>query len=276
MAMAGSLESALAGTRARGQAAWPDIEIADDVWRAFLGERIPAGAELPDAVDALHIEDLWIACACLARDDRALAAFDRAYRTTITLTTRRVAPAAVGGDDLVQLAYTKLFVGDAKPAAIASYLGRGSLAAWLRMIVVRMALDLRRADGNREAPSDDEIVAWPDPREDPEMTAIRQRYGAEFKAAFEGAMATLTPRERNVLRQQTVYQMTLDQIAGVHRVHRSAVARWLADARQALLIATREALADRIGANRAQVESLLTLLHSQLDVSIERLLASKS
>lgn len=256
-------------------AAWPGVEIADEAWLAFLAERVPDLATRSHVLDELHVEDLWIACACVGQDQRAIAAFDRAYRAEILQTTRRVAPAGVEGADLVQLAFTKLFVGDTRPPAIASYGGRGSLGAWLRMIVVRMALDLRRAKGNRETPSDDDIVSWPDPREDPELTAIRHRYGAAFKAAFESAMAKLTPRERNVLRQQVVYQMTLEQIAGVHRVHRSAAARWLADARQALLVATREALAAHLGANRAQVESLLTLLHSQLDVSIERLLASK-
>jgi RNA polymerase sigma-70 factor (ECF subfamily) len=174
---------------------------------------------------------------------------------------------------VVQLAYAKLFVGDRRPPAIASYAGRGSLAGWLRMIAVRIALDQRRAD-NPEV-LDDEILAWPDSRDDPELATIRQRYGDAFKAAFVRAMESLTPRERNVLRQQVVFRMTLDQIAKLHRVHRSAVARWLADARQRLLSVTRDALGDRIGANRAQVESILTLLHSQLDVSIERLLASK-
>jgi RNA polymerase sigma-70 factor (ECF subfamily) len=221
----------------------------------------------------LRVEELALVAACLARDPAALATFDRTYRPALLAAIRRVVPPSVTEDDVLQLAYAKLFVGDAShPPALTTYAGRGSLEGWLRLLAARLALDLRRGGAGREIPVDDDLLAWPAPDANPALASLRARYGAAFKTAFEHAMTTLTPRERNVLRQQVLYQMTLDQIAAVHRVHRSAVARWLADARASLLIATREGLSADIGATRAEVESLIAVLHSQLDVSLERLL----
>jgi RNA polymerase sigma-70 factor (ECF subfamily) len=268
-------EAALArldALHARAAAAWPRLTLPDDAWLPYLAARLPADGGA-DTADALQIEDLWLACACLAGAPAALDAFDRAHRPALRAAAAGVTPPGATVDDVLQLAYAKLLVGDpARPPALARYAGRGSLAGWLKVTVVRLALDLHRA-GGREVPLNDEVIAWPDPAVDPGLAALRARYAGDFKDAFAQAMATLTARDRNVLRGQVLYQMTLDQLAAVHRVHRSAVARWLADARATLLIATREALTARIGATRAEVESLIAALHSQLDVSLERLLA---
>lgn len=256
---------------ARGQSAWPTLKLDRARWAqqlAALGHTVPSSG--------LHVEDLWLACACLVGAPGALAVFDAQHRAALQRAAERLAPSSSSPDDLVQLLYAKLFVAaERAPApAIGGYAGRGSLAAWLRMSLAHLALDARRGRAAREVPIEGDIVAWPAAGDDPELAAIRERHGADFRAAFEAAMGTLTPRERNLLRQHVLYQMTLDQLAGLYRVHRSAVARWLADARQRLLLETRQRLGERLGANRAQVESLLTLLRSQVDVSIERLLAA--
>jgi len=143
------------------------------------------------------------------------------------------------------------------------------------MTAVRLLLDLRRAHASPEVADEGELLAWPDPQTGPELAAIRRRYGEQFRAAFELAMSRLEPKERSVLREQVLFRMTLEQIAALHQVGRATVARWLASARHRLLVETRGDLVERLGANRAEVESLIEVLRSQLDLSIERLLASK-
>jgi RNA polymerase sigma-70 factor (ECF subfamily) len=53
----------------------------------------------------------------------------------------------------------------------------------------------------------------------------------------------------------------------LYRVHRSTVARWLADARAALLDETRTEVSQKLGVHRHEVESLMRVVSSRLDLS---------
>ena len=61
-------------------------------------------------------------------------------------------------------------------------------------------------------------------------------------------------------------------IGSIYRVHRATASRWLVRAREALLDGVRRSLMDQLGANAAEVESILVLVHSQLDLSLSRIL----
>jgi RNA polymerase sigma-70 factor (ECF subfamily) len=101
---------------------------------------------------------------------------------------------------------------------------------------------------------------------------LKQRYRRELKAAFAAAFATLDARSRNVLRSHYLEGLNIDEIGVLNGVHRTTAARWRADARQSLLKATRRQLQESLGANVTEVDSILRMIRSQLDVSLSRLL----
>ena len=55
-------------------------------------------------------------------------------------------------------------------------------------------------------------------------------------------------------------------------VHRATVVRWLAAAREALFAGTRARMRDRL--RDTEIDEVLDLIQSRLDVSVRRLLAS--
>jgi RNA polymerase sigma-70 factor, ECF subfamily len=63
-----------------------------------------------------------------------------------------------------------------------------------------------------------------------------------------------------------------DRIAIMYKVHKSTASRWISSARDRLVEQTRSFLAKRLNLPRAEVESLMRILQSQLEVTLERLL----
>jgi RNA polymerase sigma-70 factor (ECF subfamily) len=74
------------------------------------------------------------------------------------------------------------------------------------------------------------------------------------------------------LRQHHVDGLTLDELAGVYRIHRATLARRLAAAREKLAAHTRRILLQRFGLGRKELDSLMVLVRSHLDVSMRTLL----
>jgi RNA polymerase sigma-70 factor (ECF subfamily) len=79
-----------------------------------------------------------------------------------------------------------------------------------------------------------------------------------------------------LLRQSVVHGLNIDQIAAVFGVHRATAARRVERAREALLAATRKSLMSRLSIDRTEFESVMALIKSRLDVSIHRVLGSRS
>jgi RNA polymerase sigma-70 factor (ECF subfamily) len=264
-----ALEAALHALRDRGRAAWPWLKLGDDVFGRDLGRRVgDRGRELA----ALHAEDLYLASGCLLGDARAQAQLDRLLPDAcISL------PGNASGsfaDEVRQLLRQKLLVAtDEGPPRIATYSGEGSLKSWLRVAAVRTALSLRRR-GGREDHADDralESVASSGP--DPELDYLRLRSGADFRASFQDALQALQPRDRTLLRLYYLDGLGVERIGSVYGVHASTASRWLQGVREALLQETRRLLAERLKLTGSEVESLLGMVRSGLDVSLRRILS---
>lgn len=248
-----------------GARAWPRVTVAPETFAAFVRARAEkSGAPIRD----LRGADLYLACACAEGDPRAIAAFDEALlaRLPAFLGSRERSAAVV--DEVLQLVRERLFVA-ARGAApkIAEYSGRGALESWLRAVALRVHANLRRTDRDHEDVDDLPAAAQVAPA-DPEMQLLRERYHAAFDAALRDAFTELPDRERAVLRLQFLKQLTLDQIALVLQVHRATVARCTASARAHLFEGTRRLLRERLRVTDRELESLLGVLRSQLDVSL--------
>ena len=132
--------------------------------------------------------------------------------------------------EVAQTVRQKLLVSPApgQPGKIAEYRGAGPLGGWIRVIAVRVALDLKRAQsspGRADSDADRPRRRW---RGDPEIALLRDLYRDAFRNALHAALAELSGRERNLLRFHFADGLTLDELATSYRVHRATIARWLA------------------------------------------------
>lgn len=262
--------AAVARIAAAGRAAWPAVELTEGAIAERIASRL---REDPEAqLDGLHDADLYLALALAAGDKTALAIFEEKLVPQIDVALRRLRLAGGTADEVKQALRFELLVDDQK---IADYAGRGELAAWLGVSATRKALKLVRK-GDREETLDEILLDhWPASTPDPERKLLRARYTAGLKRAIHEAFVALEVRQRNLLRQHILDELTIDDLARLYRVHRATCARWLADARADLGRATRKHLIAALGVRSDDVDSLLRFLDSDIELSISRILISR-
>ena len=152
------------------------------------------------------------------------------------------------------------------------YAGRGPLGGWVRATALHAALTLRRQQRHQVPLDEEQLLEIPATATDPELRYLRARYQPRFKQAFQASLAALSSRERTVLKMNVLDGLNIDQIGAVYKVHRSTVARWLAQAREQLLKQTRKRLARALEIGGSELASLERVLRSQLDLSLGALL----
>jgi RNA polymerase sigma-70 factor (ECF subfamily) len=253
--------------------AWPSVVVAPEVFVPYLAERLPQDATSIEALEAVRATDLWLACACAQGDEAAVATFTKTYLDPIFPLPGDLARLS---NDVRQAASMKLLVSEnGAPPRIVEYAGRGDLGSWVSVVALRIALTFVRKKA-REVAIDDRVLFDVADRGDAELEHLKRHYRLEFAEAFQHALGALRPRERNVLRQYHVDGLTMDQIARVYRVHRITVVRWIERARDELASETRKILVARLGIERAELDSIMRLIRSQVDISLRRYLGARS
>ena len=256
------------------RAAWPGVELPNATVLQHLAERVAADTRPERALGRLHATDLYLACACAQGVPRAIAAFKEAYATEVATALIRLGNSAAFADEVMQqLLVRHLVPAEGRPARIAEYAGRGALAAWVRVAATRLAIDLRRRDKRHASSPPEAFFDLQDPAIDPELGYLRSRYAAEFNTALRKSFDSLEPRERNVLRMHFVDGLSIDDIGALYRVHRATAARWIAGARRKMLSDTRARLSEQLTLTPSQFDSLMRLVRSELDVSLQRLVS---
>ncbi len=240
---------------------WPNVRLSAERFQSAWA-RLSDTSEGPDAE---HAADLFLVAACLEGDGAALAELDRAIRGLLP----QLRSFGLSSSDLDSLAHdtlTKLLARDAGGPRLARYSARGPLAGWLHVVMTRQVLDLRTAR-HSEVELDDVLLGSLGTDGAPELELIREQFRGSFSEAFRAAIGRLTPRQRNLLRQYYLDTLSLEEMGLLYRTHRSTVARWLADARTAVLELMRDEVALRLGIGRLEVDSIMRVVGSRLDVS---------
>jgi RNA polymerase sigma-70 factor (ECF subfamily) len=226
----------------------------------------------PDGLSALALEDLALALAAALGEPNAVAEIERTIIEPLPRTLSRLRPKPELVDELRQELREKLLVGpsDGRPKLL-EYKGRGPLGAWARVIALRAAYDQARASQpESKKESDDALDGLIAAGDDPELAELRRRYSAELRDAFRAAARRLDAEERAVLRSQAIDGLTIDQIGALYQVHRATAARWVQQAKASLLSALREELAKRLGEGHDACDSVVALVRSRIDLSLER------
>ena len=264
---------------ARLQHAWarvdPSFRLEPAAFVAELARCVgDAPGEVLAALERLHVEDLALALACADGKPEALEAFEHAHAADLARRLEAMTGDLDRAEDLLQELRVRLFV----PAAagrgrIAEYTGRGSLRAWLRVTARRHFIDRARVghdDRRTDLPSASALPGLVSV--DPELAAVQVRYREQFQRAFGAALGDVTVRQRNLLRFRFVHGLKLEEIAGIHRVHRVTVSRWLDEVATSLLDATRDALRRELRLDENEIDSIVRAAQSQFEVSVARLL----
>lgn len=250
-------------------ATWPGIEVEATAVIDALAPKL--AAEDPPALAVAGLAEIHLALACIRGDSAAIIAFDRAFLDVVphALAGMKLTTATV--EDIRATVRDKLLLAEGDtPPRVLGYAGRGRLRGLVQVTATRTAIDRIRLE-EREA----ELPA----RELPgagnlELSLIKAQYRAAFSAGFARAVAAASRRDRNLLRLHFLGGVTLEQLAQMYGVHRATVVRWLAAAREAVFGATRDHVADAIGAPSEELDEMFELVKSRVELSVERLLAS--
>jgi RNA polymerase sigma-70 factor (ECF subfamily) len=173
--------------------------------------------------------------------------------------------------DLSQRLRIDLVVGgEGRSKKLLSYAGTGPLGGWLRAVAMRAALsDLRRPAPPTEE-FDGEIMGFATAADDT-MRGLAKAHANALGDALRASMSALPPRDRNLLRMYVLDGANIDAIGRVYGVHRATVARWIGEIRVRLARDARDRMMPRVSGS--EVTSLARLCFSQLDLSLDRLLA---
>jgi RNA polymerase sigma-70 factor, ECF subfamily len=251
---------------------WQRIAFVEADFAAYLAARLPDGDPVAAAAVLLpRAGDLLLAFACARGDPAALSAFDAEYLSDCAVHLLRIDPSPAFADEVAQIIREKLFVGEAP--RIVEYAGRGSLSGWVRVALMRTALNLRRARTVVLSPHgrDLEIAASGDAT----LELAKATHRAPFESAVRTAVARLDPRQRTVLRLHYVDGLGIDKICVLYNVGRSTIARWLVDTRERLRAEIRAELHRSLGVTGRECESLAAALYSQLTLSLGSLLGNE-
>jgi RNA polymerase sigma-70 factor, ECF subfamily len=265
----------LAAALARGREVWPELEVSAAELAAALRAQLAAREVAITLTDELDIDagEMVLACACLRGDGAAVAAFRTTYFEPLVAALGRMGLDVAQRDDVWQALVVRLFVSpDGAPARIAHYAGRGQLHGLVKVAATRLALDVLEREHRHV--SDDWLEHVPGADSTPELHWIKHQHRSELKQEVERAIATLSTKDRALLRLSLVERLGIDAIAATYQTHRSTVARWIAHARDALADRVRTQLVARWGITRGELDQIAPMVQSQLDLSLERLLSA--
>lgn len=213
--------------------------------------------------------ELALVQACLSGDAQALARFEREFGACVRAGAAHVCPDPSFVEETASALRVRLFSGPAPK--LAAYSGRGPLAAWLRIVAARLALDHCRSEQRRRARERAAPLLSQPASPEAERGLDRARYAGPFATAMRAALQALEPRQRALLVLRYRDGLELEELGERFAVHRATVQRWLGLA----TIALRAELAAELSRAGARLStSELTGLGPQLTSALGPAIAS--
>lgn len=280
VALDDALGDALIAQWETSAATWPDITIAPEHFARELARRLGAPATVEAVMTALaqaRGSDVYLAIACCAGDSAAINRLDEIVGRELQ---RAAIKLRASPDQTVEIhaELRRILLVDEheRGAALREYAGRGDLRGYVRVMATRALIRaINRA--RREVVIDDaEFFDRVAPRSDPELGMLRTRYRETVDAGLRAALERLDDRSRALLRYQLIDGWSIDQVGKLYGVHRATAARWLAEARHVLGETIRAELAERLQIATDEVDSVVRLVQSRVDMSLDRLLGPET
>lgn len=200
--------------------------ILGEVAQKYVGAE--SGAQVREFCLSLKIEELVLARACAAGNERAWEVFMARYREKLYEVGLQITREESAGRELSDSLYADLYGtvsrDGVRVSKLASYTGRGSMEGWLRTVMAQehvnryrrqkrmVSLDEEAEEGVQFAAATTVPVASVDPR---------------LESATDEALAALSAEERCMLAAYFLDGRTLAEIARMLSVHESTVSRKL-------------------------------------------------
>ncbi|MGZ4732285.1 MAG: RNA polymerase sigma factor, partial [Terriglobales bacterium] len=240
---------------------------------------LPADASVRQTAElyaSLRVEELALARACAAGQERAWEVFMARYREKLYDIAAYIAKESSAARELADSLYADLYGTTSRDgqriSKLASYTGRGSLEGWLRTVMAQefvnrfrrqrrlVSLDEERETGAQFTATDPEPAVAVDPR---------------VEAATDEALSRLAAEDRFLLASYYLDGRTLAEIARTLAVHESTVSRKLDKLAQSLRKQILAAL-ERKGMSRRQAEEALDVDVRDLRLNIRDRVAQET
>jgi RNA polymerase sigma-70 factor (ECF subfamily) len=257
---------------AESRAAWPDITVTKRELATELARRLGDGATV-EALTGCKASDVYLAIAATAGDVAATRAIVELVEREVGFGAARTRATPDQAAEVRGELHRILFTSDPhRPAAIRGFGGRGDLRGYLRVMATRELVRTMKR-GRREEPREEEaLFAMIAPGTDPELSILRARFHSGVEDAMRAALRKLGERSRALLRYQLVDGFTVDRVGALYGVHRATAARWVSAARDELGDLIRAEIAAKLAIDVDEVDSIVRMVQSRVDVSIERLI----
>lgn len=262
--------SAIDELLAQAASKWPRVRAIDrDRLADELARRL---GDATDAVIATLSEDVCVAIAAGDGDEEAARACEEIAGREIEFAAQRLRATSSQAEETRSELRRLWFTADGdRPAALSTFTGRGDLRAYARVIAAH-SLARRIQRDRREQPLEPDMLDVLRSTLDPEIALLRETYRETVEKAFVEALAELTDRQRAVLRYHLLEGWSIDELGTRYGVHRATAARWLADGRAQLGQGIRTRLAAELLLGESQIDSIVALVTSRIEVSLDRLL----
>ena len=221
---------ARSGAAAYGVSAEQFAAILDEILRKYLPQTSArASAEQKaDFCAGLRLEELALACACAAGNERAWQDFISRYRQKLHSMalhiTRDGAHAAELADSLFADLYGVNARDGVRSSKLASYTGRGSLEGWLRTVMAQEFINRYRKQKRTVSLEEQTEEGVQFVAAVPEPACISDQ---RLEAATDEALAELSSEDRFTLASYYLDGRTLAEIARTLGLHESSVSRRL-------------------------------------------------
>lgn len=257
------------------------LGVSQSDFRRMLQEvvRKYGGAGATDAAEvlrSLNIEDLVLARACAAGDEKAWEIFLTRYREKLYDAAGAIAKDDATARELADSLYADLYgMGNRegeRVSKLASYAGRGSLIGWLRTVLAqefvnRYRTQRRLVSLEQEEESGQQFAA-------PAGPAILET-NPRLEQATDEALGAVPAEDRYILSAYYLDRRTLAEIARTLGAHESTISRKLEKITAALRKRIRENLMRR-GMSRRQAEEAMQVDVRDVTVNVRSRLAQES
>jgi RNA polymerase sigma-70 factor (ECF subfamily) len=248
--------------------------ILGEVTKKYLGAAGPA--QLRGFCTSLKIEELVLARACAAGNERAWEVFMVRYREKLydigLHIAREDSAARELSDSLYADLYGTVMRNGERVSKLSSYTGRGSLEGWLRTVMAQEHVNRYRRQ-KRMVSLDEETeegaqFATPDPEP-------AQAVDARLEFVTDEVLGALAADERFILAAYYLDGRTLAEIARILAVHESTISRKLDKVVKSLRKQVLAGLA-RKGMSRRQAEEALAIDVRDITLNLRDRLAQDS
>jgi len=257
-----------------GWPTWPGTDSA--AFAEFVGAL--QTAEDPAPLESLRAADLWLAFHAGRGLAPAVATLDATcFSDLATILQARRADPAEAEETVQRLRHRLLVAEPGEPTRILSYPGRGELRAWVRVAAVRAWLNMKRerpsASAAEQASAEEALVT--EATGDLELELLKGKYRDLFRRVFLESVEALAPGTRLLLKLHYLDRLSMEEVGKVLGVHRLTVLRRLERARHELSEGTKERLETELRLGPPEVESVLRLIQSRLDMSLQQAFQTK-